>query len=81
MSSFLAGPIAVAYHIVIWLSQVLTPLTGGLATAAAIVAFTIGVRLLLSPLSFLGLRGQARIAAIQPRIQELRAKYARKPAA
>ncbi len=79
MSSFLAGPIAVAYHIVIWLSQVLTPLTGGLATAAAIVAFTIGVRLLLSPLSFLGLRGQARIAAIQPRVQELRAKYARQP--
>lgn len=79
MSSFLAGPIAVAYHLVTWLSQLLTPLTGGLATAAAIVAFTIGVRLLLSPLSFLGMRGQARIAAIQPRVQELRAKYARQP--
>ena len=79
MSSFLAGPIAVAYHLVTWLSQFLTPLTGGLATAAAIVAFTIGVRLLLSPLSFLGMRGQARIAAIQPRVQELRAKYARQP--
>lgn len=79
MSSFLDGPIAVAYHIVSWLAQVLTPLTGGLATAAAIIVFTIAVRLLLSPLSLLGMRGQARIAAIQPRIQELRARYSRQP--
>jgi YidC/Oxa1 family membrane protein insertase len=79
MTSLFAGPIAVAYHIVTWLSQVLTPLTGGLATAAAIVAFTIAVRLLLSPLTFLGMRGQTRIAAVQPRIAELRAKYARQP--
>ena len=79
MSSVFAGPIAVAYHLVSWLAQVLMPLTGGLATAAAIVVFTIAVRLLLSPLSFLGLRGQARIAALQPRIQELRARYARQP--
>jgi YidC/Oxa1 family membrane protein insertase len=79
MLSVFNGPIAVAYHLVSWLAQVLTPLAGGLATAAAIVAFTIAVRLLLSPLSFLGLRGQARIAALQPRIQELRARYARQP--
>jgi YidC/Oxa1 family membrane protein insertase len=79
MSSFLAGPIDVAYHIVYWLAHVFAPLPGGLATAAAIVAFTVGVRLLLSPLSFLGMRGQARIAAVQPRAQELRAKYARQP--
>lgn len=79
MSSLFAGPIAVAYHIVTWLSQILTPLTGGVATAAAIVAFTIAVRLLLSPLSFLGLRGQARVAAMQPRIAQLRAQYARQP--
>jgi YidC/Oxa1 family membrane protein insertase len=79
MSSVFAGPIAVAYHLVSWLAGVLTPLTGGLATAAAIVAFTIGVRLLLSPLSLLGMRGQARIAALQPQIHELRARYARQP--
>jgi len=79
MSSLLAGPIDAAYHIVYWLAQVFAPLPGGLATAAAIVAFTIGVRLLLSPLSFLGMRGQARIAAVQPRVQELRTKYARQP--
>ncbi len=79
MSSLFAGPIDVAYHIVYWLTHALAPLPGGLATAAAIVAFTVGVRLLLSPLSFLGMRGQARIAAVQPRVQELRAKYARQP--
>jgi YidC/Oxa1 family membrane protein insertase len=79
MSSLLAGPIDVAYHVVYWLAHLFAPLPGGLATAAAIVAFTIGVRLLLSPLSFLGMRGQARIAAIQPRVQELRTKYARQP--
>jgi YidC/Oxa1 family membrane protein insertase len=79
MSALFAGPIAVAYHLVTWLSQFLAPLTGGLATAAAIVVFTLVVRLLLSPLSFLGLRGQARIAAVQPQIQGLRAKYARQP--
>jgi YidC/Oxa1 family membrane protein insertase len=79
MSSVFAGPIAVAYHLVSWLAQVLTPLTGGLATAAAIVVFTIAVRLLLSPLSLLGLRGQGRIAALQPQIQELRTRYARRP--
>ena len=79
MSSFLAGPIGVAYHVVIAFAHVLAPLTGGAATAAAIVAFTVAVRLLLAPLSFYGLRGQARIAAVQPRLQELRTRYARQP--
>jgi YidC/Oxa1 family membrane protein insertase len=79
MSSLFAGPIAVAYHLVTWLSQALAPLTGGLATAAAIIVFTLAVRLLLSPLSFFGLRGQARIAAVQPQVRELRARYGRQP--
>lgn len=61
------------------LSQFLAPLPGGLATAAAIIVFTLAVRLLLSPLSFTAFRGQARIAALQPRIAELRARYARQP--
>jgi YidC/Oxa1 family membrane protein insertase len=79
MSSFLAGPIAVAYHLVIALAHVLAPVTGGLATAAAIVVFTMAIRLLLSPLSLVALRGQARIAAVQPRVQGLRERYARQP--
>jgi YidC/Oxa1 family membrane protein insertase len=79
MLAFLNGPVAVAYHVVFALSQFLAPLTGGLATAAAIVVFTLAVRLLLSPLSFAALRGQARIAALQPRIAELRTRCARQP--
>jgi YidC/Oxa1 family membrane protein insertase len=79
MTSFLNGPIAVAYHIVVSIAHVLTPITGGLATAVAIVAFTMAVRLLLAPLSLVAMRGQARIAAVQPRVQELRSRYARRP--
>ncbi len=79
MLAFLNGPVAVAYHVVFVLSQFLTPLTGGLATAAAVIVFTLAVRLLLAPLSFTALRGQARIAATAPRIAELRARYSRQP--
>jgi len=79
MLAFLNTPVGVAYHVVFALSHFLTPLTGGLATAAAIIVFTLAVRLMLSPLSFAALRGQARIAALQPRIAELRAKYSGQP--
>ena len=79
MLGFLNAPVGVAYHLVFALTQLLTPLTGGLAAAAAIVVLTLAVRLLLSPLSFAALRGQARIAALQPRIAALRARYAHQP--
>ncbi len=79
MSSLLSGPMGVAYDVVLVLVHLLAPLTGGLATAAAIVVFTMGVRLLLSPLTFYAMRGQASIAAMQPRVQELRARYAKQP--
>jgi YidC/Oxa1 family membrane protein insertase len=79
MLAFLNTPVGLAYHVVFALSQFLAPLTGGLATAAAIIVFTLAVRLLLSPLSFTALRGQARISALQPRITELRAKYSHQP--
>src|ERR1700722_4654837 len=79
MLGFLGAPIGVAYHIVFGLAQFLTPLPGGLATAAAIVIFTVGVRLLLSPLSLLAYRGQARISALQPKVAELRRRHASQP--
>jgi YidC/Oxa1 family membrane protein insertase len=79
MSSLLSGPLGVAYDLVLVLVHVLAPVTGGLATAAAIVVFTMGVRLLLSPLTFYAMRGQASIAAMQPRVQELRTRYAKQP--
>ncbi len=73
------APIGAAYHIVFALAQFLAPVSGGLATAAAIVVFTAAVRLLLSPLSVLAYRGQARISRLQPRIAELRRKHAHQP--
>jgi YidC/Oxa1 family membrane protein insertase len=81
MLGFLSAPMGVAYHLVVSLAQFLTPLAGGLglATAAAIVLFTVGVRLLLSPLSFHAFRGQAGLSALQPKVAELRKRYASQP--
>jgi YidC/Oxa1 family membrane protein insertase len=79
MLGFLNAPMGVGYHLLFTLASVLTPLPGGLATAAAIVLFTVAVRLVLSPLSFAALRGQAGITALQPRVAELRARYATQP--
>jgi YidC/Oxa1 family membrane protein insertase len=79
MSSLLSAPLGVAYDFVLVLAHVLAPVTGGLATVAAIIVFTMAVRLLLSPLTFFAMRGQASMAAMQPRVQELRARYAKQP--
>jgi YidC/Oxa1 family membrane protein insertase len=79
MLGLLGAPIDAAYHIVFALTQFLAPVSGGLATAAAIVVFTAAVRLLLSPLSMLAYRGQARMSSLQPKIAELRRKHAHQP--
>lgn len=79
MLGFLGAPLGVAYHLVFALAQFLTPLPGGVATVAAIVLFTVGVRLLLSPLSMLAYRGQTSMSALQPKIAELRRRYAKQP--
>jgi YidC/Oxa1 family membrane protein insertase len=79
MLGFLDAGVSVAYHFVTVLVPVLTPIAGGLAAAAAIVAFTIAVRLLLVPFSYYALRGQAAQARLQPQLQELRRRYARQP--
>ena len=79
MLGFLSAPMGVAYHVVVSIAQLLTPLAGGLATAAAIVVFTVAVRLLLSPLSYHAFRGQAGLSALQPKVAELRKRYASQP--
>ncbi|HTX85427.1 MAG TPA: membrane protein insertase YidC [Streptosporangiaceae bacterium] len=79
MLGFLNAPMGVAYHVVVSLAQLLTPLAGGLATAAAIVVFTMAVRLLLSPLSYHAFRGQAGMSALQPKVAELRKRFASQP--
>ncbi|MBT3151018.1 membrane protein insertase YidC [Streptomyces sp. CHD11] len=61
------------------LADLLQPLFGAAAAAAAIVLFTALVRLLVHPLSRAAARGQKARAALQPRIAELRRKHVRNP--
>ena len=79
MSSLLGLPIDAAYHLVSALAAALAPLPAGLAAAAAIVAFTIMVRLLVLPLSYYAFRGQRAQARIAPQIQELYKRHSGQP--
>ncbi len=76
-------PVDLAYHLVCWIAAILAPLLGGLATAAAIIAFTVAIRLLLLPLGYFAVRGSVRgegaRARLQPKIAELQRRHARNP--
>ncbi|MEU0272356.1 membrane protein insertase YidC [Streptomyces sp. NPDC006307] len=61
------------------LAALLQPLFHGSATAAAIVLFTVAVRLALHPLSRAAARGQRARMRLAPRVAELRKKYGRDP--
>ncbi|MGY1997468.1 YidC/Oxa1 family membrane protein insertase [Streptomyces rochei] len=61
------------------LADLLQPLFGASAAAAAIVLFTALVRLLVHPLSRAAARGQKARAELQPRIAELRREHAKNP--
>jgi YidC/Oxa1 family membrane protein insertase len=61
------------------LADLLHPLFGATAAAAAIVLFTALVRLLVHPLSRAAARGQKARTALQPKIAELRKKHAQDP--
>ncbi|MCX4738942.1 YidC/Oxa1 family membrane protein insertase [Streptomyces antibioticus] len=61
------------------LADLLNPLFGASAAAAAIVLFTALVRLLVHPLSRASARGQKARTALQPKIAELRRKHAKNP--
>ncbi len=77
--TLLGAAVGAAYHVVSAYAQVLAPVTGSLATVAAIVAVTISVRLLLLPLSLSAARGQASQARLLPQVTELRNRHARNP--
>lgn len=79
MTAVFGVPVDAAYHLVLTLTNFLTPVLGGLAAVAAIVVFTMAIRLVLTPLSFRALRGQAAMTRLAPRIQELRRRYGRQP--
>lgn len=79
MSALLGVPVDAAYHLVYALANVLTPVLGGFAAVAGIVVFTAAVRLVVTPLSFRALRGQAAMARLGAQIQALRERNARQP--
>jgi len=73
------GAVRAGYHLVSGLAVALAPLPGGLATAAAIILFTVAVRLVLLPLSYYAIRGQAAQARLAPQVKALRQRHARQP--
>jgi len=79
MSALFGVPVDAAYHLVYALTTAATPVLGALAAVAAIVVFTMAIRLLVMPLSFRALRGQAAQARLAPQVQALRKRYARQP--
>ena len=79
MSALLGLPIDAAYHLVSALAGAFTPLPGGLAVAAAIVLFTIMVRLVVLPLSYYAFRGQRAQARLAPKVQELYKRHSKQP--
>ncbi|MFI6656726.1 YidC/Oxa1 family membrane protein insertase [Streptomyces sp. NPDC050523] len=62
-------------HLVEQLADLIQPLFGATAAAAAIVLFTALVRLLVHPLSRAAARGQKARTALQPKITELRTRH------
>ncbi|MCD9872108.1 YidC/Oxa1 family membrane protein insertase [Streptomyces guryensis] len=60
-------------------ADLLQPLFGASAAAAAIVLFTALVRLLVHPLSRAAARGQKARTALQPKIAELRKQHKKEP--
>ncbi|MFY1668429.1 membrane protein insertase YidC [Plantactinospora sp. WMMB334] len=75
----LVGAVGAAAHVVALLAGALQPVVGAGATAAAIMLFTVVVRLAISPLSWLQIRGERRRAALAPRIRELQRRYRDQP--
>ncbi|MDG4784774.1 membrane protein insertase YidC [Micromonospora sp. WMMD1102] len=76
----LDGAVGAAAHAVALLAALVEPVAGVGATAAAIVLFTVGVRLSISPLSWAQVRGERRRAVLAPRIRELQQRYRNQPA-
>jgi YidC/Oxa1 family membrane protein insertase len=70
----------VAYDVLVALTHALAPIDGGAATVLAIVLFTMGVRLLLVPLSRRQATAQRTQADLAPKLLDLRRRYADDPA-
>jgi YidC/Oxa1 family membrane protein insertase len=76
----LDGVVNAAASTVSVLASAAAPLAGSAATAAAIVLFTVAVRLLISPLTWAQIRGERRRTALAPQVREIQRKHAKEPA-
>jgi YidC/Oxa1 family membrane protein insertase len=74
-SAALDAVVGVAHSALEGLATLLTPATGGLSAALAIVLFTVAVRLLISPLTWLQARSARRGAALAPELAALRERH------
>ncbi len=79
MFSIFSVPVDAAYHLVSGFTAILTPVIGGMAAVAAIIAVTMAIRVILMPLSFRALRAQAVQARLAPQLLALRQRYAKRP--
>jgi YidC/Oxa1 family membrane protein insertase len=79
MFALFDAAVRAGYHILTSVITVLSPLAGSLAGAAAIVAVTIALRVVLLPLSYHAVRGQAAQARLLPQLAELQRKYKNQP--
>jgi YidC/Oxa1 family membrane protein insertase len=71
----LGAAVGVAHSAIEGLATLLTPVAGGLAGAVAIVVFTLAIRLAISPLTYLRVRGERRRTALAPQVEKLREKH------
>jgi YidC/Oxa1 family membrane protein insertase len=74
-SAALDAVLGLAHSALEALAALLEPLAGGFAPALAIVACTIAIRLVISPLSWLQARSARRGAALAPQLAALRDKH------
>jgi len=79
MFSLFGVPVDAAYHLVSGFTGILTPVLGGAAAVAAIIAVTMAVRIVLAPLSLRAFRAQVAAARLAPQLLALRQRYARQP--
>lgn len=77
----LDGAVGAASTVLSLFTAAAAPVAGPHAAALAIVALTVAVRLLISPLTYLQVRGERHRAALAPRLRELRRRHRHDPAA
>jgi YidC/Oxa1 family membrane protein insertase len=78
-SAALDAVVGVAHSALEGLATLLTPVSGDLSAALAIVLFTVAVRLLISPLTWLQARSARRGAALAPQLAALRERHREDP--